>query len=107
MAAERKTLTTAQAKKLSGVVESLTKSLKVKGDQVKNLERYADKYARFKLNIRGTGPHSHGFNATQRKAIMAAVREAFGIKAPERKASKPKAAPKKRQPRKPKTQAQA
>jgi len=84
--AERNKLTPAQSKKLDGVVSGLIGSLKVKGDEAqKNLGRFADKYARFKLGIRGTGPHSHGFNAGQRKAIAEAVREGFGIKEAPRK----------------------
>ena len=94
--AERSTLTPAQVKKLDATVASLQGSLKVKGeDRQKALVRFADKYARFKLGVRGTGPHSHGFDAEQRKAITEAVRNAFGIKAPARKAAAPKAPAKK------------
>lgn len=82
------TLTAAQSKKLDTVVGKLETSLKIKDEKVKaNLRRFADKYARFKLGVRGTGPHSHGFSADQRNKIMEAVREAYGIKT----APKPKA----------------
>lgn len=89
MTSINKPLSPAQEKKAEQVVASLTKSLKLgaKDDAGrKNLARFVNKYARFALKLRGTGPHSHGFDATQRKAIRAAVNEAFGIKAPERKA---------------------
>lgn len=88
-----KTLTPAQSKKAEQVVASLIKSLKLKASDEqgrKNLARYVDKYARFALKVRGTGPHSHGFNAEQRKAIRSAVNEAFGIKPVERKAPAPR-----------------
>lgn len=81
-------LTEAQSKKLGGVVSGLEKSLKVKASDEgtkKNLARFADKYLRFKLGVRGTGPHAHGFNADQRKAITSAINSAFGIKVSERK----------------------
>jgi hypothetical protein len=94
--AARSNLTPAQSKKLDTVVASLVSTLKVKGeDRQKALGRFADKYARFKLGVRGTGPHSHGFNTGERKAITEAVRNAFGIKVAPRKAAAPKVAAKK------------
>lgn len=94
-------LTPQQAKKLDGVCTKLVAELKLK--QVKdaktgpvtNLGRFADKYLRYKLKVRGTGPHAHGFNKDQRAAITTAIREAFGIKTEPRKvavAKKPAAA---------------
>lgn len=94
--AERSKLTPAQSKKLAGVVSTLATQLKVKKDAMANLERFADKYARFKLGVRGTGPHAHGFNAAERKAITEAIRTAFGIKVAPRKAAAPKAPAKKK-----------
>lgn len=92
------TLKPAQAKKVDELVATLTSQLKLKADADKtNLRRFVDKYARFKLGVRGTGPHSHGFNKEQRQAIMSATREKFGIKATERKPAAKKATPAKRQ----------
>lgn len=78
-------LTDAETKKLKqliGRVQGLPKTEQGR----KDVERFADKYLRFKLGVRGTGPHSHGLSDTQRKALREAIHKAFGIKAPERKA---------------------
>lgn len=75
-------LSDAQSKKLAGVLAPF--SSKDEKEQ-KNLERFADKYLRWKLGVRGTGPHAHGFSSDQRKAITGAINAAFGIKTPERK----------------------
>lgn len=83
------TLTEAEAKKLKGVV-SRVQGLP-KADKAKQLtERFADKYLRFKLGRRGTGPHSHGLNETQRENLKSAIDKAFGItrKAPVRASGK-------------------
>lgn len=82
---ERSKLTPAQIKKIWGVTDGLAKQFKLKGDDLSRLNRFADKYLRYKLGVRGTGPHAHGFNPEQRKAITGAINEAFGIKTPERK----------------------
>jgi hypothetical protein len=85
------TLTEAEAKKLKGIVgrvQGLPKDEKAK----LNTERFADKYLRFKLGRRGTGPHSHGLSTEQRAKLTAAIRKGFGL--PEPKAGgKPKATP--------------
>lgn len=90
------TLTEAEAKKLKGVVarvQGLPKDERGKA----NTARFADKYLRNKLGRRGTGPHSHGLNETQREKLKSAIDRAFGItrKAPA-KAQSTKAAPAKR-----------
>lgn len=91
------TLTKAETTKLNTVVGKLATSLKIKASDEKgrkNLERYANKWVRFKLGRRGTGPHSHGFDTDQRKAITTALAETFGIK-PKAKAAPAKASSKK------------
>jgi hypothetical protein len=96
-------LTAAETKKLDNVVSKLSGTLKIKVSDEKrkaNLARYANKWVRFKLGRRGTGPHAHGFDADQRKVITAALADAFGIKAKPRKTAtapaKGKAVPRKR-----------
>lgn len=46
-------------------------------DVQKNIGRFGDKWLRYKLGIRGTGPHSHGLAAETRTAIYEALKAAF------------------------------
>ncbi len=86
---ERGALSAAEQKKLDAVLGNVLTSFKLsKADAVatgKQLARFGKKYLLNKLGRRGTGPHAHGFNAEQRKAIISGINAAFGIKAPERK----------------------
>jgi hypothetical protein len=93
----RSTLTEAQTKKLASAVakfnasQSYTKASRE--DNEKDAARYADKWGRWKLGIRGTGPHSHGFDAKQRNELQAITAAALGIKIEEpvkKEAAKPK-----------------
>ncbi len=86
---ERGTLTAAEQKKLDSVLGNVLTSFKLSKTNAeathKQLARFGRKHLLNKLGRRGTGPHAHGFNAGQRKAITTAVNAAFGIKAPVRK----------------------
>jgi len=87
-------LTPAQQKKLDGVIGALNGTLKIKASDEsaqKNLSRFADKYLRYKLGVRGTGPHAHGFSKEQRTTITGAVNDAFGIVPAPRKPRTPTA----------------
>jgi hypothetical protein len=73
------TLTAPQTKKLDGALAPFVDGLSEK-DAV-NVHRYADKWARWKLGVRATGPHAHGLDVETRTAIQAALVAAYGIKA--------------------------
>jgi hypothetical protein len=46
-----------------------------------NVARYADKWGRWQLGVRGSGPHPHGLDEATREAVQKATRRALGIKA--------------------------
>ncbi len=88
----RSTLTDAQAAKVKKATAGLF--LDKKGEQAATVYRFADKWARYVLGVRGTSPSSHtGLSIAQRQTIREAVNAALGIKVAE-KVAKPKVAAK-------------
>jgi hypothetical protein len=94
--ATRSVLEPAAQKKVDAACAELANRLKLDEAAQKQLARFASKWARWKLGTRGTGPHAHGFDRSQRAAITEALRTVLGLPAPAprgRRAAAPAPAP--------------
>jgi hypothetical protein len=73
----RSKLNEEQAGKLARALKPIQKG---KPEDVQtNMARYAGKWGRWQLGVRGSGPHPHGLDEPMREAIQKATRRALGL----------------------------